>query len=579
MIGPYWMVAINIILSVVLIAGILVYRYIFPKRNINFLVLLILISLLPLVSLLRAGSYESGDLSTHAMLSISFFESLTNGDLIPVWGGEMNMGYGYPAFHFTYSLPYYLISFFHFLGFSFVISAKLLIAFSFTLSGIFMYLFLKEHVKEIAAFTGGLFYLFAPYHLIDMHFRVDVGEMLAFVFLPLCLLSATSFIKSRQIKWLIIEIFSFAFLILSHPAIAFAGFGVLIIYIGTMILTKVNKKDLIISQIFCLFLSVLLTAFYWLPIFQNIKFTSTHTFVHSVSFLNIKELLFSHWRLGFLFQGPQGQLAFIIGYAQILVIILALILLVKKRFPKDQNHLLISSLIITIVCIFMTLNISTPVWESVPFLKSFQFSYRLLGILMLSTAIIAAVLANNLSKKWIIILICALAIFSTILNWGNRKNIPDINDEYLRQQIPHTNTNGAGLGQAATIWSDPKNTWASKTPEKNIEIIEGKAEITQISRENNYHLYLINAASPVKIKENTLYFPGWKFFINNKPAQIFILSNTEPKGVMSFPLPAGLHKIEFIFEDTLAHTMGKTISLVSLITLLAGLVILKQRKS
>jgi hypothetical protein len=129
MIGPYWMVFINVIASIALLLGIVFYIRIFPKKKVNFLVLLILISLLPLISILRSGSYESGDLSTHAMLSISFFESLIEKDFVPIWGGEMNATYGYPAFHFIYPLPYYIISAIHFLGFSFIASVKILLAF------------------------------------------------------------------------------------------------------------------------------------------------------------------------------------------------------------------------------------------------------------------------------------------------------------------------------------------------------------------------------------------------------------------------------------------------------------------
>ena len=122
---PYRMIVVNLIFSTLLLLGIIAYKYVYPKRNINLFFLLILVSFLPLISVLREGSYESGDLSLHAGFAMSFYESLKEGVFIPRWSSEMIYGYGYPLFLFAYPLPYYLTAFFHFLGFSFVNSLKL----------------------------------------------------------------------------------------------------------------------------------------------------------------------------------------------------------------------------------------------------------------------------------------------------------------------------------------------------------------------------------------------------------------------------------------------------------------------
>ena len=174
----------NLIFSLVLFAGILIYRYIYPKKKINLIVLLILISILPLLSILRPGSYESGDMSINAIKTMSFYSSLREGHFIPHWAGNLNALYGYPLFVFTYPLPYYLAAFFHVFGFSFIDSIKCLLITAFIASGLTMYLFLKNEFGEKAAFVGSICYLFSPYHLMDMQFRVDIGETLAFVFLP-----------------------------------------------------------------------------------------------------------------------------------------------------------------------------------------------------------------------------------------------------------------------------------------------------------------------------------------------------------------------------------------------------------
>src|SRR5258706_7824654 len=163
---PYLMVFISGISFVILLLGILFYRFIFPKKKINLLVLLILISILPLISMLRPGDYESGDFNIHVYRIMSFYDSLSEGNIMPSWSEERNATYGNPLFLFNYPLPYYIVSFFHFLGFSFVTSMKILLGATFFFSGIFMYLAMKKIVKnELAAFTAAVFYLFNPYHL------------------------------------------------------------------------------------------------------------------------------------------------------------------------------------------------------------------------------------------------------------------------------------------------------------------------------------------------------------------------------------------------------------------------------
>src|SRR3990167_11398567 len=148
MIDPYRMVFVNIIASVLVFGGALVYRYIYPKKNVNLLVLLILISFLPLISMLRSGTYQSGDLSLHAIRTMSFYKILFIEHILPRWTPEFYAGYGDPYFAFAYFLHYFLGAVFHYIGFSFLASLKLLMALSFILSGIFMYIFVKDELGE-----------------------------------------------------------------------------------------------------------------------------------------------------------------------------------------------------------------------------------------------------------------------------------------------------------------------------------------------------------------------------------------------------------------------------------------------
>ncbi len=567
--GPFWMVFVNVLASITLLAGCLIFRFIYPKKKIHLFYLLILISLLPLISILRTGVYESGDFTTHVMEEMSFYQALQHGEFIPRWAGEMNATYGYPAFIFTYPLPFYLMAVFHTIGFSFITSVKLLLAASFFFSGIFMYLFLKKEVSKMAAFVGSVFYLFAPYHLIDLHFRADVGEVLAFVFFPLTLFAAKSLIHSKSLKWFFLEIISYSLLLLSHPALSFVGFVIVPLYTAVFIINqKKGWKILILQQILCVISALLLTTFYWYPILNELPFTHSHVFEHTVTFIKPTELLFSPWRFGLLFQGHKGELSFLLGYAQLLILLFAIILLFKKRIHEKEKKLLLISLLITFFAIFMALNISKPLWTNIPFIMSFQYSYRFLGIIIVSVSIVAAIVANNIKKKWLIIFLCFIAIFQTILNWGNRKVLPNVNDTIVQSEIPFIAFKGSPLAQAITVWSDSKYPWATTIPTRHLEIIKGIGTIKDLERTNIEHEYIVEANIPLTVRENTLYFPGWTAYIDYKQQPIHILTKSKPKGLISFTIPHGLHKITVTFSDTVAVSLGKIISATSVVLLL-----------
>lgn len=235
---------INLFLSLLLTSFFLVYYFIFPKRSINYLIVLLLISVLPVWSLFRPGIFHSGDMQTHLAQLINFYTSLSQGILIPRWAGDLCGSLGCPGYAFEYILPYYLGSIFHFIGFSYILSIKLVLAVSFISSGITMYLWAKNEFGKRAGFVAAIFYLFAPYHLIDVHFRGSVGEVLSFVFIPLFFLTTKKYLENKTINYFFLNSLLFTLLLLSHSSTTFAitpivfGYGLIKLFIQRNITIK-----------------------------------------------------------------------------------------------------------------------------------------------------------------------------------------------------------------------------------------------------------------------------------------------------------------------------------------------------
>ena len=567
MIDPYRMVFVNIIASVLVFGGALVYRYIYPKKNVNLLVLLILISFLPLISMLREGTYQSGDLSLHAVRTMSFYKILFTEHILPRWTPEFYSGYGDPYFSFAYFLPYFLSSVIHFIGFSFLASLKLMMAISFTLSGLFMYLFVKEELGEKAGFTAGIFYMFAPYHLVDLHFRVTIAETLSFVFLPLCLYLTRKILLKPISKWFLLLSISIMLFILSHQVISLTFFPIMILYAIFYIIQKKVRINNVLYYIFSILSGLFLSMFYWLPIISDAHFTQQVLNKQVIIYPSISQLLYSPWRYGFLFQGHKGELSYIIGYTQILVVLIGFYIFITKGFDKKINKLFLFFTSILIVLVFLILSISKPIWDTLPLFNYFQLSSRLLVSVSFLTAVIAAITVKTINKKWFMFILCSTTILYTILNWGNRTTIANINDKFLIENNKTWKGVGKdiGLEPSSPVWANfNKNIYTVKRT-TNVDVLSGTGKIKQQFRNSTHHIYIADITSnSAIIRENTLYFPGWILKVDNAQEPIDYKSK-DNIGIITFKLQKGMHKIEIAF---IGNSVVKISNFISLITTL-----------
>lgn len=563
---PYKMVFINILASALVLAGTATYRFIYPKKKINLFFLLIIISIIPIVSIFRVGAYESGDFNIHVRRAMEFYSLLTQGNLMPTWAADLNATYGYPLFAFNYTFPYYIISLFHYLGFSFIDSLKLFLASNFIFSGIFMYLFSKNFFKNsLAAFCASIFYLFTPYHLISLHFKTTIGEILAYTFIPLVFYFANKFLTDKKFINLLLSGFSLGLVMLSHIFVGIFLIPAISLYV--IFETKKFSKGALYS-FGIIVVSLLISIYQWAAplIYRPYMFTTAYPTdpIKNFYFPEIIDLLYSPWRYGLLFQGPKGELSFLVGYAQLLVLFILVVLLAKNKIKKEYKNKVIFWMVLFIFTLFLVTPYSISIWNYLPIMNQ-AGSQRLLIIIAFYTSILAGYVSFiYLKKSWIIYALILFSIGTTILNWGQRRVIPAINDSVLRQNLPFGIKWGDEHFYALPKWVNPKQLWFSKIPNSHLEILNGEATAKSLNRTSTNHQYLINAKTPIDIKENTLYFPGWSLTSNGK----FIPIQTDKRGVITANLPAGLQKIELKYDDLLLFKLSKIVSAFSFLSIL-----------
>lgn len=561
MFGPYWMAFFNLISFILVILGTVAYRFLYPKKKLNYLILLLVLSLLPVISIFRIGVYESGDFTQAIYRSMAFTDNLKLGIPIPSWAADLNGGYGYPVFIFIYLVPYYLISLLHLLGFSFILSGKLLFAFSYIFSGIFMFFLLRKMFKnDLAAFSGSIIYLFTPYHLVDLHFRVALAEIIAFVLPPIILFLILKLKETEKLIFILLIGLLFGLFFLTHPAQFIFYSGLFFIYLFFQkLIVKENNLQTIIKVIISFLIGLAISSFAWLPRFTLTQFTYGSLLIKTpVIFLKPLELLYAPWRLGFLFQGHKGELSFLIGYTQIILILFSIYFLFKQKNNKELLFWTLTSIIL----IFLMLPYSKFIWSVFPLLNLMQFSYRLLHPFVFCLSIITAYLVIKYKKRETIIFIfLILTIGYTLLNWGHRNMIPSIDDNWLRKNITYSTRQGEGVVEADPIWWNIKNgLWISQNPKTHLQIIQGRGQIKELSRNSVSHEYIIYSAQNTTILENTFYFPGWSVKVDSKPVKINYKMPNFPAR-MVFNVPGGIHYIQVRYSDIPIIQYAKILSL------------------
>lgn len=563
-------------------------------RTLNSLFLVILVSILPLLSLFHPGLPITHDGQDHVARIANFYLSLSEGNIIPRWANNLNWGYGHPILMFLYPFPSYLASVFHFLGLSLVDSVKAVFGFSYILSGLFMFLWLRNFLGKFPAITGAIIYLYAPYRFVDLYVRGAIGEHAAFIFIPaICyfLLKLNTKEKFNFVNFFGISI-STAGLILSHNAISLMFLPFVVFYVFFLFLVnksstffpqsiklkwkneeryryskllgfkKVLDKNKILlgASIAGIFYGFLLSAFFWIPAFVEGKYTLRDIVTKNEAltrFVDFHDLIYGSWNFGG--TGSFSTELGIIPWIFVLFLPIGVYLLYKRSKQEKNNLILLGfSALFLFVSIFLMLEISKPVWIIITTLQKFQFPWRFLSVSVFSISLISALVVYSLKNQKMQKIFFLTVLISSVLMTYNYWKAKDFlyKPESFYSGIYNSTTD---TGESAPIWSVR---FMEKKPTSEIEFIEGEGRITKISRTSKGRSYEIVSKDKSKIRENTLYFPGWKVLVDGKE-QALEFQDPNSRGLMTFFLNNGRHKVDIEFGNTKLRTAADSVSLIS----------------
>ncbi|MEK7060602.1 MAG: 6-pyruvoyl-tetrahydropterin synthase-related protein [Patescibacteria group bacterium] len=518
------------------------------------------ISTLPLISMFFTSSVpHTHDGPVHLARIASYYKELSYAQIPPRWASELNFGVGMPLFNFMYHLPYLIASIPVFFSLGLVTAYKISLLISFLLSGLGMFIFSRKLFGDIPrAYLVTLLYQFAPFHLVELVVRGSVGEAYTYSFLPFVLYGTLMVAEMPTTKFIVYTSIATSLLILSHNAISLVSFAVAVLF-ALWFGSKTKNRLLTLLP---LFIGLGLTAFYWLPAVFERKYTYGDLFM--------KDMYRSHFAPFFHFFIPNftnttalqtGGITVYLGLVQSVFLLLSLYLLFRKKV-KDITVRSVTyfSLVLIITSFFFMQPISSSIWTRVPTLRMFQFPWRLLSIVGLGTALLGGLVTRFKPNKFYIpciFILCGISLLTTTVFWS----APLGYDKIVESDYWNYPLNTTFFGETDLIWSDGP---AKEYPKAPIELIEGEGDISHVYKKSIHHSFTIDAKTPVRIIDNTQYFPGWRVFVDTVKTPIEFQDQNH-RGRITFAVPQGIHTVQIAFGNSPIRTIGNIASIVTVI--------------
>lgn len=524
--------------------------------------ILFLATLVLLRFFFKPGFPETHDGQSHLARLANFHIAVIDRHFPVRWARNLNYKFGYPVFHFNYYTPYALALFPKLAGFDFEASFKIVFFLSLFIGGFFWYVLFKKKFGQLPALVAGLFYISAPYQLVNIFVRGSVGEIVALGLFPFLFWSLDRLIDKPSRFSFSIATLGLATLALTHNISFF--FGVPILFIYSLILIRQKKDWRRLWPVLLSFgFSVALTLFFWIPALFEKKFTNmdaidmSHEYV--LHFPTLKQLIYSPWGNGFSVPGPDDGFSFQLGPFHWLAAIFSLGLLLTQSLKKKIKRInwlwCFFGLVFAASIIFMN-QATLPIWRVLPMVRYIQFPWRLLSFAIIAVVFLVVQLAKKNHRLGLALALGALLYTSLIARPGGWFNW----DNHFYYEFPFSSSiKGLNMPKWFEHW---KNMYLKPG---NIFDLSGTGSIREISWKTQKHVYQVNADQDTEILERTAYFPGWEVRVDGQLVPINYQRKDYP-GVISFKLPAGQHTVETKFtENTPARRLGDSISLFSLV--------------
>jgi len=521
------------------------------------------------------GNASGHDFEFHAASWLDAAGQWKEGIVYPRWTEWANYGFGEPRFIFYPPLSWMLGAALGFVApwnavpIVFIVLAQ-------TLAGVCSFALARRFLSLRGAIAGAACYAANPYALLIVYMRSDFAEQLACALLPLVLLAALQLSGIVENRWSSLPrtttffAVTFAAVWLSNaPAGVMASYAMAWLFAWAA-LTEKSWRPMWRGAA-GLALGFGLTSFYLVPA------------AYEQRWVNISQVLSSGLTpsqnfLYTMINDPEHNLFnWIASSAAILMMVMTGIAgIAAHRAMSDEDTYSVRRnlwpvlLLLSSAASILMFRPTVFFWEHLPKLRFVQFPWRWMGTLALPYAYFlgAAIARRRWGWIWgaaVVAITCGTATFLVQSTWWDSEDVP-----VLRAAI------ASGQGFEGTDEYDPVGDDRYNLPEKEpqVEILpaegsEGsapKVEVRIVRWTAEDKEMGVTSEKPARVALRLLNFPGWRLEVNGVAVWP---QRTEEFNQMVVPVPAGLSLLRVHFERTIDRTFGGSLSVASLLALLA----------
>lgn len=421
------------------------------------LLLLLSLSIFALAPLLSPGYFfDAHDADHSVFFLVQFDAAIRDGALWPRWGPDHALGYGYPLWLVYAPLAYYVAELFHLLGLGFTAAVKVTWALATLLGGLGAYALLRRWfgrapAGRAAALVGGLIYVYAPYHLLNMYVRAALAEYCALAWFPWVLLAFDRVVGNlpplpragkEWVRDIALAALAYAGLLLTHTGTILIFTPLLLAYVlfaaarRAMQLSRQPAESAApgaedaqqaspapwpaspmrrawrelwrttLRLAAAGLLGVGLAAIFLLPLLLEQRHLVQAQWVqgsygYRLHFVYPSQLLDPFWGFGFSDDpaGPNDGMSFQLGIVAVGLALTSLVVGLRRRSPQRGATAFFA--LATLAVLLLMTPAAQAVWDAAPLVSLVQFPWRLLGLAALGLAILSGAAVASLLTPWI----------------------------------------------------------------------------------------------------------------------------------------------------------------------------------
>lgn len=305
-----------------------------------------------------------------------------------------NFGYGTRLFYppLTHTLTAYLAYGLSFFNVSVIDTMKVMHLLVLFLSGLSMYFcaYRFSHNK-LLSFISSLIYMGSSYHIDEIYVRDSEAEALLFVFLPLIITAVKELLEGNKKLFYPLFIIGYVGGILSH----FTMMIYFTLILGACMLffyKKVFRKEFLIPFIKASILVLLLTLFFFEPLFEHKLFGNYRVYQKWVMSLGIQHTAL--WGFEYFIPFDKSEIYFYLS-----IITIVLLVAFFKYYRKDLKDEKVK-LVFIFTCFSLWLSTVYFPWIIMPYtMFMIQFGWRLVALVILGVSFIAPMALKDSKSK------------------------------------------------------------------------------------------------------------------------------------------------------------------------------------